>query len=1704
MKMNFTLPPNFSIFKTQPTSGVWKLLLLTIFLALGFTGAKAQVVSSYQVDQLAITPAFSLVPGKINLSPTTGSYDSGVYSFASPFAFNYGGAVIPASTAIHVSVNGFMTIGAAPAVTETQPISSAAAYTGVISPYGADVDVITASAVHNVGWNVTGTAPNRIIKVEWHANRSTNTTAAVAADGTNNFIFQAWIYETTNVIEFHYNTLTLGAGNVTTLGQVGLRGSATTDFRNLNFQPASGNWPVPASPMVTSTVGSPLPAESAYAVKLKSPSLGGTTIAAASIRTIRFTPVSCSAPSGVANSLVTSSTAAINWTAPSPAPADGYEYFVSTSVVPTGSTTPTGSVAAGITTLNLTGLTAATNYCIYVRSVCDAVAPTISAWSVATCFTTGCTPVNTPYGLFFDPLSDSFAVPALPVCTSRQQVGTGNLWVTENASFGDGFFDEHLVYNASGTDNANVWFYTQGVNLVAGTTYRLSYLYGGSTEFSDITNRMEVAYGTAPYSTAMTTQLANHPNIKASPIENIVNFTATATGTFYFGFRAYSLLNMGKLFLDDIQVVEPGCQRITTIASGTITGTSALLTWTEPTPAPGDGYAYYLSTSATPPAYTATASGTTPAGTNVVTITGLTGSTTYYFWVRGICGPGDQSEWSPVFTFTTPAQPVYTYCTPNPSSVDGVGIVNVNVGTINNSTGAEPGNYGNYSSMITNIAQGQTVTVNITFNTSFFNYNTKIWIDWNNDSDFYDAGENVYTGLSASTSPNTLVATFVVPAGASLGEHRMRIGGADIDTLTGTGAGQGPCYNGSWGTFEDYTVNVVIPPPALTLNINQSTQCALTNSPLVFLTAGGSSYDTYSWSPSIGVTGNENTGWTFNNSSTITYTLTATQTSLPFSTNSVSYTYFANPLPTPITLTPSSASTCGSAVQINATGGIVAGLPILSEDFNGTAPGWVAGTGTSPAHGGGNTAAALWTLRPSGYNPGGASGISSVISNDATQFYISNSDAQGSGTQTNVTLTSPVFSLAGYTSASLSFYHYYKPWINGSGKVYISTNGGGTFTEILNWGSTATTVAQGTPTNFANVIYDLSAYLTQTNLVIRFEYIASWGYVWALDNFLISGSATSAITWTPVAGLFTDAAATIPYTAGSGTNTVYAKPASTTTYTASASTPAPTVCTRTSTATITINSTTYTTAWSNGVPDATKTAIFDGNYTSTGNMNACSVIVQSGNVVFNPGHTLTVQNSVTRTGGTLTFEDDASLVQVSNTAVNSGYITYKRTSFPMRRFDYTYWSSPLSPQTLVGFSPLTLSDKYFRFDTAVNNFVNVAANSIMNVGQGYIVRAPQPFSTTVPAPFTAIFNGGANDGVPNNGIYTRPVVFGGQNYNLLGNPYPSAIDADLFYAANSSIMNGMFYFWTHNTPITGNVYTGSDYAMYNAVGGVGTAGGGSGNTAAPTGNISAGQGFFIRSTANGTATFNNSMRLTGLNNQFFRMANAQATPTFEKHRIWLEMTNAEGAYKQTLVGYVESATNERDNGFDGDVLEAGNVISLYSVLGEDNLGIQGRALPFDVTDQVPLGYMSSIDGAFQIALSQFDGLFNTQDIYLEDKLLNVIHDLKSGAYSFTTLTGTFEDRFVLRYDGAALGTDDLSLDANSVTVYKNDSGIHVHTAGYNMDTVEVYDIRGRRIFAKSNIDADVMVISGLNISEQVLVVKVISLDNKTVSKKIVY
>ena len=551
------------------------------------------------------------------------------------------------------------------------------------------------------------------------------------------------------------------------------------------------------------------------------------------------------------------------------------------------------------------------------------------------------------------------------------------------------------------------------------------------------------------------------------------------------------------------------------------------------------------------------------------------------------------------------------------------------------------------------------------------------------------------------------------------------------------------------------------------------------------------------------------------------------------------------------------------------------------------------------------------------------------------------------------------------------------------------------------------------------------------------------------------------------------------------------------------------------------------TTWSNGTPNNQQSLIFSGNYPSTIDPNVdlygCSCTVTTGNnVTIKVGRSLFIADQVTVVGtGTLTFENTASLVQVNN-VTNSGNINYIRTTTPINKFDYTYWSTPVLPFDLGGISPNTNGEKYYSFDSSLKNWKQESITTSMVPGKGYIVRGPQSFNDTARSAYVAVFNG-----VPINGTVSISGIVPNAPY-LLGNPYPSALDADSFLNTNQNVLEGTLYFWTHNTPIavgtpnpgTGYfAYSGDDYATYNQTGGTAVAPSsntGGFNINIPSGKIATCQGFFGRTktVAAGFASstpilYTNAMRvgvggISGDNTQFFRTKGTTTTSAtlVEKHRVWLNLTNEQGAFKQTLVGYVTGATNAYESRFDGKSIDGNEFLDFYSINQDMNLTIQGRTLPFDENDEVILGYRCAINGDFTINIDQVDGLLTNQSVFIEDKLTNSITDLKASNYSFKTTKGTFNDRFVLRYKDKTLGTNDLLAESNVVLVSVKNKQIKINSFAETIDKVTIYDLLGRKIYQKDKVSNDELLVMNFVSSYQTLIVKTTLQNGRTVTNKI--
>ncbi len=149
---------------------------------------------------------------------------------------------------------------------------------------------------------------------------------------------------------------------------------------------------------------------------------------------------------------------------------------------------------------------------------------------------------------------------------------------------------------------------------------------------------------------------------------------------------------------------------------------------------------------------------------------------------------------------TPPPPAPATYCTSKGSNVSYEWLDLVQLGSINRVSGKDGGYY-NGTATSTNLAAGsaQTMYLSAGFASTAYTETYDVYIDYNQDGDFEDAGERIISGSSSSSA--TLSASFTVPTTARSGSTRLRVVMSDNAATTS-------CGSYSYGETEDYTVNI--------------------------------------------------------------------------------------------------------------------------------------------------------------------------------------------------------------------------------------------------------------------------------------------------------------------------------------------------------------------------------------------------------------------------------------------------------------------------------------------------------------------------------------------------------------------------------------------------------------------------------------------------------------------------------------------------------------------------------------------------------------------------------------------------------------------------------------------------------------------------------------------------------------------------------
>jgi Zn-dependent metalloprotease len=178
-------------------------------------------------------------------------------------------------------------------------------------------------------------------------------------------------------------------------------------------------------------------------------------------------------------------------------------------------------------------------------------------------------------------------------------------------------------------------------------------------------------------------------------------------------------------------------------------------------------------------------------------ITGLSPSTAYSFKVRAHDAAGNNSGFSNTVNVTTLSNSI-TYCTSQGNNTNDEYIDRVQLGSINNLSGNN-GGYADFTSISTTLAKGSSNTITITprWTGTVYYEAYRVWIDYNQDGDFNDSGEQVYT--RSRTKASSVSGSFTIPSSALNGATRMRVS-------MKYNANSTSCETFTYGEVEDYTV----------------------------------------------------------------------------------------------------------------------------------------------------------------------------------------------------------------------------------------------------------------------------------------------------------------------------------------------------------------------------------------------------------------------------------------------------------------------------------------------------------------------------------------------------------------------------------------------------------------------------------------------------------------------------------------------------------------------------------------------------------------------------------------------------------------------------------------------------------------------------------------------------------------------------------
>ena len=499
----------------------------------------------------------------------------------------------------------------------------------------------------------------------------------------------------------------------------------------------------------------------------------------------------------------------------------------------------------------------------------------------------------------------------------------------------------------------------------------------------------------------------------------------------------------------------------------------------------------------------------------------------------------------------------------------------------------------------------------------------------------------------------------------------------------------------------------------------------------------------------------------------------------------------------------------------------------------------------------------------------------------------------------------------------------------------------------------------------------------------------------------------------------------------------------------------------------------------------------DGAFSNVSNWNA-SAVPDNLNILIdgsaNVDGAVSVQKMYISESGVLTIDATKSLTAnsaITNNATTSGIIIESNTSgtgsllhntdnldITIQRYitgdantanaKYHTVSVPLTASSNP-VSGLFTGSYLYQFDQATQAYVSngTSTTTPLEVDEGYLVYYPG-------ANITYSFAGKAN-----NGAFATAVSYPGvgDNFNLVPNPYPSAIDWDAASGWTKTNMNSAIYIYNSGSSSSGS-YVWASYVAGN--GGVGTNGG--------TNHIPVGQAFFVQSNASSPVlSMNNEVRVHS-SQSFYKNTTEQA----EMLRLTAQ---ANGKTDEIIVRYIAEATSSFDGAFDAlKLMGSADRPNLYSIT-PDNTNLSINSIPYTTESyELPLGFESDTEGEVTISFEGMESFGDWVTIMFEDQLTGIFTDLReSSSYTFTHAAANSPERFVLHFMGVT-GFEEQPANQKHFTCWSVNGSIYVMAPGEEkVVSAELYDLQGRLLRSSDGFPGNIIQFSGLAADAIVLV-----------------